>query len=341
MAIHSIASQLMLLGVINKGGSSYIIEGEVIGNTKELKRGQRVVLKHCMGFLELIGCNEFSTEANNLRNLKINLVDQHKCANFPIYYGYTNECLFGSLEQLEQIIKQVRISDLFFYYANDSELGHHVYEQLLTRYSVDEILNIRNLLEIPNFAVIASLFPLTEKSAFSFKIQNFIEDEVEVRCSPNIIISTINGTSLQDDPHLIIDKELLFELVYTNASLINYNGKVFGDTNLGNIMIETVVLPRLYKVHSTYYCLTGHQRLVIIDAQVLIEARGVRDLTGNISSRCDDDSLDIIDIIQAQDNIQDVMGYVLREAFADKIITESEVKMLMVAYPTIKVWSYP
>lgn len=340
MSIYSIEDQIDLKRVLNKGGSSYIIEGNIIRNYKDLKRGQSVILKHCMGFLSIEACNEFTKEARILENLKENLVNKGKCNNFPIYYGYLTECIFGSLDQLETISKHSELTDLLFYYCNKPELGIELYDILITQYDLDFILDVRNFLVIPNFDTIASLYPLNERSIKSTKIQSFLEDEAEVMCSPNIIMSKIEGQSLQDDPLTVIDKSLLFDLIYTNMSLVNYNGHIFKDNNLGNIMIEDISYPKIYKVNSIYYTFSG-RRLVIIDAQVTAQATRTRDLVNNIGVRCDEEANRIVEQIKAQNTIDDVINHILPEYFSENIISQDDVKLLLVAYPLIQVWSYP
>lgn len=340
MSIKSISKQLVLEKVINKGGSAYIIEATTVSATKDLDRGDKVVLKHCMGYLGSEACDAFIEEANNLEDLKVNLVETGKCSNFPIFYGYTNECLFGSLKKLNKILNNQKISDLLFYYSNYPDMAREAYSFLHEEYTDEFILKNRKSLRIPNFGVIASLYPLPEEYTSTFEIKSFLEDEFEVGCSTNIIMSSIDGFSLQDEPSFRITKDLLFELVYTNASIINYNGQVFGDNNLGNIMVENYPYPRIYKVGATFYYFPPGQRLLIIDAQTLVNSRGVRDLTGRITSRCNQETVKIVEEIHDTKSIAMVMEDVLYSNYKEHIISEQEVKKVLVLYPKIQVWSY-
>jgi len=326
--------------VIGSGGSAYIIQALVNYDHGELKRGDMVIFKHCMGYLTKLACNLFTDEARVLNDLKINLADRGICNNFPLYYGYLTECLFGSLEMLDNISQLGdEISDVLFYYANIPEMGIQLYEKLRSIYSIDYILRIRDKLKIPNFQVIAELYPFTDDSYDSHNIYEFLMEELDVDCSPNIVMSKIVGSDLSSLPLFKLTDGLLFENIYTNACLIRYNGHIFRDINLGNIMIEMYPYPRIYKIKDIYYLFTDGYRLVIIDAQVTAPATNTRDLLGNIISRIDNNT-GIVTAIQNSNDVDTVMYSVMPIFFKSHIVTEQYIKEIMMAYPTIKIWTY-
>lgn len=342
------------LGIIGEGGSAYIIEAVVNYDYKEFKREQRLVFKHCMGYLTKSACDLFIDEAKVLNNLRINLIDKGICNNFPIYYGYYMGCLFGGIEILKDIINNVpqiichinknsklyEIPDILFYYANYPEMGIELYNELIKRYSVDCLLAIRDKLKVPNFNVIANIFRLTEESYDSNEIYNFLAEELQVDCSPNIVMSKINGFDLSSNTNFLLTDGLIFEMIYTNACLIKFNGEIFRDINLGNIIIELYPYPRIYKINSTYYMFTDGYRLVIIDAQITAKAKNTRDLLGSTPARIPSNKFFIITQISSVPTVDKVMLHLMPKLFQSYIVTEKYVKEIMAAYPDIKIWSY-
>lgn len=335
------------LKIIGKGGSAYIIECVVNYSYGEFKRGQKLIYKHCMGFLTKEACDLFIDEAQILNKLKVNLINTGICNNFPIYYGYHNKCLFGSVSELQEILINIsacigssRVPDILFYYVNKPELGMKLYNELRNIYSVDCLLSIRDKLKIDNFDVIAELFPLIDKSRDNYHIYEFLEEELDVECSPNIVMSKIDGFDLISVPGFMLSDGLIFELIYTNMSLIRFDGKIFRDNNLSNIMIETYPYPRIYRVQSQYYMFTEGYRLVIIDAQVTALATTPRDLLGNVIVRIPLDRKLLVDSITKAYSIEQVVSNIIPTIFADYAITATYAKEVLAAYPEIQIWSY-
>lgn len=342
------------LRIIGKGGSAYIIEAVVNYDYHDLYRGQRVIFKHCIAFLTKAACDLFIKEATILRNLRTNLADTGICNNFPLYYGYITDCLFGSVEELDAIANEIpesvckitgspgfyEVPDDLFYYANKPELGMQLYTELRSRYSSDCLLAIRDKLKVANFDVIASIFPLASESGESSEIYNFLVEELDIQCAPNIVMSKIEGFDLASETTFMLTDGLIFEMIYTNACLIRFNGEVFRDINLGNIMIETYPYPRIYRIGSTHYMFLEGHRLVIIDAQVTAPAQTTRDLLGSIPSRVPSEKASIITGVASAATVDDVMRQVMPVAFAKFIVTEEYVKEILIAYPNIRIWSY-
>jgi hypothetical protein len=263
--------------VIGTGGSAYIIESIV--NYDDLVRGQHVVLKHCIGYLTKMACDLFINEANILKDLKENLIKKNICNNFPVYYSYFTGCLFGSVNTLRDILSHGdNISDALFYYSNKPELGFDLYQLLRNKYSADYLINIRDKLKIQNFDVIESLYPLNSSTYESSDIIDFLSDELDVECSPNIVMSKINGYDLNSLSNFKFTDGLLFEIIYTNACLIKFNGKIFRDNNLSNIMIETYPYPKIYKVKDLYYMFSDGYRLLIIDVKGFMNCPSCKEL---------------------------------------------------------------
>jgi len=263
-----------------------------------------------------------------------------------LYYGYFTKCLFGNIinnnyHNICNIIPGINeVPDSLFYYANKPELGIELYSKLRERYSVDCLLTIRDKLKISNFEVIESIFPLTDRSYDNYEIYEFIGEELDIECSPNIVMSKINGFDLASDPNFLLTDGLIFEMIYTNACLIKFNGHVFRDNNLGNIMIEKYPYPRIYKIGSLYYMFTDGYRLVIIDAQVIALAETTQDLLGNTISRIPSKMLSHIKMIIETNTIDIVMSRIIPLIFKGYIITEDYTKEVLAAYPNIKIWSY-
>jgi len=342
-------TRVTLNKIITQGGSSYIIEGIVNYNTKDLKRGQVVIIKHCMGFLGHYACSLFRKEADVLKDLRKNLIEPGICNNFPIYYDYNTDCLFGDITTLTQIVSLrclappdkcdlslSKIPDILFQYANDPSLSLELYPRLREVYEADYLLKIRDQLIIPNYSLLSIL---NSSNTFdTYNIQEFLIDELEAQCSPNIMMSKINGFDLSSDLLFMLDDGLIFDILYTNACLIRYNGNVFRDNNLSNIMIETYPQLRIYKIKERNYLFKEPHRSVIIDCQVTGPATSTRDLLGTAISRISNNKL--ITAINNKNTIDDVLNIVLPEYYAQSLITDDYVKEIMVAYPELKVWSY-
>lgn len=329
------------LGVIDEGGSSYIIESEINANYGELKKNQKVVLKHCIAFLTKYACDLFKNEANYLKKLK-ELYINKICGNFPIFYGYYQKCLFGEIEIMEKInlVKNKYNFDFgipngLFYFSNLPNVTIEYYESLRNKYEIEQLKFFKENLKIKNFQVIQSLFQ--NKSHDGTEIYNFLEEEFDIGCSPNIIISYIQGFNLLKKETFKIDDGMLFDLLYTNACLIYFNNQVFSDDNLSNIMVEYSDTPRIYEINNIFYYFKV-PKLFIIDVQVTKIATSVKDLYGKISARSNLEQKKFLSQIDKKETIYDVLTDLFPIYFSNYIISKEFSEDLLLFNSEIELW---
>ena len=315
--------------IIDTGGSSYIIESEINYNFGELKKGEKVILKHCIAFMTKAGCDLFSLEANYLNKIKKNLVEKKICNNFPIYFDYYLGCLFNELEKLKEIFQiDNEINDELFYFSNLEILDIDFYLELRNKYTIDYLESIKSKLKIKNFNIINSLFPYKNLVFGQKNIYEFLEEEYNIGCSPNIIMSKILGTNLNKMNNFKISDGMLFDLIYSNICLALYFGEIFADDNLSNIMIEDEPKNRIYKINDEYYFFKD-QRLLLIDVQVTNKFINIHQLYGKIWGRITSSQKDFLNMFSKYFDIISIIKELFPLYFKQNIISKNFAKELI------------
>lgn len=335
------------INILGRGGSAYVIEVEINYDYNDLKKGDKLTLKHCIGSILYEACDIFITEANTLKMLREDLYETNICGNFPIFYNYNIECLFGTLESLNDIYefnelffkqKNFDIPDIIFYYANIDNIGDENINMLINEYGYDLLMEARDRLKIKNFNVISQLFPKNNNIFNSYDILDFLDGEKNVDCAPGILMSKIEGLDLssRSKSDFYVSDSVIFDIMYTNICFALFYGKIISDDNAGNTMVEFYNIPKIYKINNIYYMFNDGYRGVRVDVQSLTNYnKGL--LLGYLKTHILDKTL-IQDINKSAD-LNEIIEDVIPKNFNKYIISENYAKEIVVKNPNVKIWN--
>jgi len=339
-----------LTGIIGEGGSSYVLEA--VSNSNILKfgiiAGQRVAIKLCKGdILDIMGCDAYVKEANLLR--KITILNRNGiCYNFPVYYMYGKCCLFyqkGQFDDIEEKLpgtcnlpydkklyeiyktKEYVVPDLLIHYANTDTPNNNI-----KKYDKTCLRDIKRLFQLDNFHVLGKKWTLGNFND-NAGIYNFIVGDSDVNCGNYIVMSKINGTSLDKlGSSYILGYDLVFEMMYSNACLIKNYGFVLADRHDDNIMILQSEIPRIYKLGSYYLLFDTEHTYYSIDVQVTTTKsfNNINDLISVSATHLSNSMGEIISFLSKNKySLDKFMTEVLSQVYKNYLIDKPQVDELM------------
>lgn len=356
-----------LLRIIGEGGGGYIIEA--IAN-KDIEVGikykQKVAIKLCKGdILDIVGCNEYVKEANIMRKTTL-LNSKGICYNFPIYYMYGKCCLFyrkGQFRDIDeklpescnlpydkvehQLFKTKRyvVPDLLIHYAN-RDLPDMTVRKTVAMYGDTCMKDIKGLFQLDNFQVLGKKWDINpdRPNVDDHHIYDFIVGDSDVNCGNYIVMSLIEGSALDTlGSDYLMDPNLIFDMMYSNACLIKHYGFLIADRHDDNVMIGNIDMPRIYKLGEYYLLFNTSQMYYSIDLQATIDTKfiDIKTLITVGRNHISESMLNIIDTLAKNKyTLDELMIQVLPQVYRNYIITDSEVKQLLAKTPNILIAEY-
>lgn len=351
--------------LIGRGGGSYVF-GCNVNYTEpkfHLEKDQKIVLKLCDPILDVVGCDQMISEANNLRKISI-LNAKNICYNFPSFYIYGKCCLFIDTDEgdktkpPDQCALEKRdyygyiiVPDILYYYANSEIPDLHI-DRLTEQYGFSCLINARTQLKVNNFSLLESMYPFSENSYISNKIHEFLIDNIGIGCPNYIVMSQIPGKNLAQfisnasDPH-IIDYSLFFEMIYANACTIKHYNFILADQHDDNIMIADVKIPRVYKLGNVYIMFNTPNMLFYIDTQATKTFEYTNNpikltqlYTTNPSYATDEIQNIITWLKNNPFQLDHFMTNILPNIYSKFIITKSQLEYLLLHNKNIRVATY-
>ena len=355
-----------LISIFGEGGGSYLIEAKSNKTVPSLGIvvNQSVAIKLCKGdILDIVGCNEYVKEANIMR--KITLLNAHGiCYNFPVYYMYGKCCMFyrkGQFNNIENNVKtrlspvcdlpydkfmynlygtkELLVPDLLIHYANDDIDIDNLLETE-NRYGKTCLNEIKSMFQLDNFKVLGKKWDSQSNS----KIYEFIVGDNDVNCGNYIIMSKIEGLSLDKlGLGYSFGSDLVFEMMYSNACLIKYYGFVLGDRHDDNVIIANPVVPRIYKLGSYYLYFNTRTMYYSIDLQTVTDKKfsNIKDLITVGPNHINNEMKMIINTLyQSNYTLNQFMTEVIPVVYKNYQITHDQVSKILSEDPRIRVAEY-
>ncbi len=351
-----------LVGIFGEGGGSYLIEAKSNKNVPSLGmvKNQSVAIKLCKGdILDIVGCNEYIKEANIMRIITM-LNAQGICYNFPIYYMYGKCCMFyqkGHFDNIEHRVekrlefcdlpydkitynlygtKELVVPDLLLHYANTDIVDTN----LIKTYGKPCLEEIKSMFQIDNFKVLGKKWNTGESNN---RIYDFIVGDSDVDCGNYIIMSKIEGLSLDKLPKYSFGPDLVFEMMYSNACLIKHYGFVLGDRHDDNVIIANPVVPRIYKLGTYYLYFDTRTMYYSIDLQTVTDKKfsNIRDLITVGPNHINDDISKIINVISKSNyTLSNFMTEVIPIIYKNYQIRHDQVNKILSNDPRIRIAEY-
>ena len=380
---------LALLEIFAEGGGSYLIKAISKRAIRPLgiKEGQYVAIKLCKGdILDVVGCNEYVKEANLMRKITL-LHAKGICYNFPIYYMYGKCCLFYRSGQYDDIsdrlplecdlpydkdlyriygLKEAVVPDLLIHYAN-TDMPPNTVLKTEANYGKPCLYKIKSLFQLDNFSLVGEKWDIDmdQPDIDKAEIYNFIVGDSDVNCGNYIVMSIIEGSSLDklnhpshsnhpshpshsshpsnEGQYYKFGMDLFFEMMYSNACLIKHYGFVLSDRHDDNVVIGDIDIPRVYKLGNKYLMFNTSTMYYSIDLQATTnkQFRTVRDLVTVGPNHLTTDILDLMTSLE-KDNytLDQFMINILPIIYQNYIISAADVYRIMERDPRIKVAEY-